>query len=134
MQVDIEGAVEIVHIATEPDWSWSHIGLQQFCATAGWEIVNHETSGDGSLRTNLSVGRPKASVFGNPRMTNLISVYVTDVGDPEMSGLTEWLAEAIGQLRGALVNILGNPSRYEPGRTATISWEIPNMTVELSMT
>ncbi|WP_225725448.1 MULTISPECIES: DUF6301 family protein [unclassified Nocardia] len=134
MQVDIEGAVEIARIATGPEWDWSTDGLQQFCTAAGWEITNQYSSGGGSLRTNLRVGRPKSSVYGNPRKTNLISTYVADVADPDMPGLSDWLTGAFDQLRAALTNILGEPSRYEPGRKATISWDRPNMTIELHMT
>ncbi|WP_327144417.1 DUF6301 family protein [Nocardia sp. NBC_01327] len=133
MQVDIQGAVEIARIATEPDWDWSTDGLRRFCAAAGWEITNQNGSGSASLRTTLRVGRPKSRVYGNPRKTNLITTFVTDVADPATPGLSDWLAGTFDQLRAAFTTILGEPSRYEPGREATISWDRPNLTIELSM-
>ncbi len=134
MQVDIQGAVRIARLATEPGWDWSVGALEQFCATAGWEVIDRSSQGSASLRTNLRVGRPESDVYGNSRKANLISTYVSDVGDPDLPGLSEWLAQAFDQLCAAFTGILGEPSRDEPGREATVSWDKTNMTIELSMT
>ncbi|WP_330185022.1 DUF6301 family protein [Nocardia sp. NBC_01503] len=134
MLVGIEGAVEIARIAIEPDWDWSVDALGRFCVIAGWEITDRSGSGNAALRTNLRVGRPESDVYGNPRKTNLISTYVTDVADPDMPGLGDWLADAFDQLRAALADILGEQCRYEPGRKATVAWDRPNMTIDLHIT
>ncbi|WP_405181607.1 DUF6301 family protein [Nocardia sp. NBC_01377] len=89
MQVDIQGAVRIVGLAMEPGWDWSVGAMEQFCASAGWEIIDRSSRGSATLRTNLRVGRPESDVYGNPRSTNLISTYVSDVGDPDLPGLSE---------------------------------------------
>ncbi|MEV0709635.1 DUF6301 family protein [Nocardia aurea] len=62
-----------------------------------------------------------------------MSAFVTDVADPDLPGLSEWLAEAFDQLCAAFTGVLGERCRYEPGREATVSWDKPNMTIELSM-
>ncbi|MBH0775012.1 DUF6301 family protein [Nocardia bovistercoris] len=133
MQVDIRGAVRIVGLAMDPGWDWSVGALDQFCAAAGWEHISQYSGRSATLRTNLGVGLPESSVYGNSRKINLISTFVADDDDPGLPGLSEWLAEAFGQLCAAFTIVLGERTRDEPGRKATVSWDKPNMTIELSM-
>ncbi|MFB8004000.1 DUF6301 family protein [Nocardia sp. NPDC056000] len=135
MRVDIDGACEIARLATTPNWNWNNPdGLHQLCDATGWEIVSKMPSKSADLRTTLHVGRPEASMYGNPRKMNLISTCVTDVADIDTPGLTEWITPIFEELRIALATVLGEHSRYEPGREATAFWDRPNMTVGLSMT
>ncbi|MFC8930489.1 DUF6301 family protein [Rhodococcus sp. NPDC057135] len=132
MHVDIEGATRIARLAAEFDWTWAVDDLEPFCAQAGWELVELRQGG-GSIRTNLHVSRPKASMFRRNRSMHYISIFVSDLADLGVpkAEVRPLLVEGFTNLDVAFTALLGTATSAEPGSEATIRWDLPKAVITL---
>ncbi|MFI9504634.1 DUF6301 family protein [Nocardia sp. NPDC052566] len=133
MHADIDGAVRIARLAAEFDWTGKVNDLEPFCAAAGWELVQGEDISPW-IRTDFAVNSPVAPVHLMKRQIDLVSIYATDLADPEApyTLVEREVNDCFVELGQALTDTLGTPTRREAGDDAMLGWDLPKIVIRLT--
>ncbi|WP_405164774.1 DUF6301 family protein [Nocardia sp. NBC_01499] len=134
MYADIEGAIRVVRLAAEFDWTGKIDDVEPLCGAAGWEIVEEEGKIP-VIRTDLAVNDPFASIHRRKRRMDYLSIYVTDVAPPDSIPLDvePELRAHFTDLGQALTETLGAPTRHDIGIDIdeTLRWDLSQIVIRL---
>ncbi|MCU1644564.1 MAG: hypothetical protein JWN03_4839 [Nocardia sp.] len=142
MHVDIDGGVRVVTLAAGFEWSWTKKDVKSFCKLVSWNIQSRDEYG-AVLRTTLGVDPSVANVtydraflkrHGKSHQQMLqVSVYVTDLLDPDMPDLDVFLVDKFAELSALIEIELGEPTRRSPGYQPEIAWYLPHAAIVLAV-
>ncbi|WP_327141083.1 DUF6301 family protein [Nocardia sp. NBC_01327] len=141
MHADIDGGVRVITLAAGFEWSWTKKDVKSFCKRASWDIQSRDEYG-AILRTTLGVNPSISHVTYDPAFLKRhgksqqqilqVSVYVTDLLDPDMPDIDIFLVDKFAEL-SALIDIeLGEPTRRSPGYQPEIAWYLPHAAIVLA--